>query len=87
MNKLIKLRNEIDKINSQILNLIIKRINIVKKVFYYKKQKNIPAYDIKREKEMLKRVKKLAKQKNLDENFIEKLFKLIIKQGKKEEKK
>ena len=86
MNKLKELQSKIDEVNSKILNLIIKRNQIVKKVGKYKKEKNIPIYDSKREKEIHRKMQKSAEKKNLNKKFVKKLFNLIIKQSKKIEK-
>ena len=86
MNRLLRWRLKIDKINSQILNLVAKRTKITNKIGKYKKQKNIPIYDPKREKEIHRKMGKLSKQKDLNPKFIKKLFNLIIIQAKKDMK-
>mgnify|MGYP001617916626 CR=1 FL=1 len=84
MNKgLINFRAKIDEIDSKIINLIYKRAKLVKKIKKYKKQKNLAKVDKGREKKIYQKLKELAKEKGLDENFINKLFKLIIRQNKK----
>ena len=87
MNKLSEWHLKINKINSQILNLIVKRNKIVKKIGKYKKQNNIPICDPKREKEIQKKMKKAAEKKEIDKKFVKKLFDLIITQSKREERK
>ena len=86
MNKLFELQSKIDEINSQILNLIIKRNQIVKKIGEYKKQKNLPIFDSRRERDIHKKVEISAKKKGLDRRFVGKLFDLILTQSKTEEK-
>ena len=83
MNKLKELQSKIDEINSKILNLVVKRNQIVKKVKEYKKQENLPIYNPKREKEIYEKMRKAAEKKNLNKKFVRKLFSLIIKQSKK----
>ncbi len=87
MNKLSEWHLKIDEINSQILNLIVKRNQIVKKIGRHKKQDNIPICNLKREKEIHKKMKKIAEKKNIDKKFVRKLFNLILTQSKTEEKK
>jgi chorismate mutase len=83
MNKLKELQSKIDEINSKILNLVIKRNQIVKKIKEHKKEKNLPVYNPKREKDIHKKMQKAAEKKNLNKKFVRKLFSLIIKQSRK----
>ena len=84
MNKKLKnLRLKIDEIDFKILNLISKRTKLVKKIKEYKKQKNFAGFDRNREKEIYQKLEKSAKEKELDENFIKRLFRLIIEQPQK----
>ena len=78
-------RKEIDEVNSKIMNLLAKRKEIVKKVGEYKKKRNIPICDTKREQDIYKRLEELAEDKGLDKEFVKNLFELIIKQAKKDE--
>ncbi len=86
MEKLDNYRKEINKINLQILELLKKRMQVSKKIGKYKKQNNLTVLDVKRERELYEKLKKYANEKSLDEKFVKKLFKLIIKQSKKEQK-
>ena len=83
MNKLLELQSKIDDINSKILNLIVQRNQIVKKIGEYKKQKNLPIYNPKREEEIHKKMRNAAERKNLNKKFVKKLFNLIIKQSRR----
>jgi monofunctional chorismate mutase len=47
-------RNEINKIDKEIVSLLEKRFNIVMEIGKYKKENNIPVYDEKREKAVIK---------------------------------
>ena len=80
-----KLRKEIDSIDSNILELLSKRKSIVKKISEIKKQKNKPIIDEGREQEIMGRIKKLAKEKGLDENFIGSVYEIIINNSRNEQ--
>lgn len=82
-----KLRNEIDSIDNSIIELLSKRKNIVKKISEIKKQKNKPIIDEGREQEIIGRIKKIAKEKGLDENFIGSIYKVIINNSRNEQEK
>ena len=82
-----KTRKELDKIDNQIVRLISKRMNLVKKLAKYKKKNKIKIYHPEREKEIIKEKTKLAKKLKLSPKFIEDLFKNIIKESKRIQKK
>jgi len=86
VKKLSNYRKEFDKIDLQILYLLGKRMKLSKKIGKYKKQNGFSVFDSKREKKVYSNLKKYAKKKNLDEKFVEKLFKLIIMQSKKKQR-
>lgn len=73
-----KIRDEIDKVDEGILNLLEERLKLSMKAFETKKS----IEDLKREEEIFKSLKEKAKDLNLDYSFIEDLFKRIIKNGK-----
>jgi len=76
-----QLRKEIDKIDSQIVKLLDKRIKLSKQIGEYKKKNNLKITDSKREKEVLKNVKKKSK----NSAFVLKLYKLIIRESKRKQ--
>ena len=84
---LLSLRKEIDGIDKRLLNLISKRVKIVKKVARYKRTNQLKIAHPKREKEVLNRLKKDAKKKKINKKLIELIFKNIIKYSKQIQKK
>ncbi|EEY34785.1 chorismate mutase [Pseudoleptotrichia goodfellowii] len=50
-----EIREKIDKIDKEIVELIEKRLEIVKEVALYKKENNMKVFDSKREKEVLEK--------------------------------
>jgi len=71
-----RLRNQIDKIDDNLVDLLEKRKSIVKKIWQIKKQQKLPLIDLKREREIINKAKKRAKTLNKKE--LEKLFKEVI---------
>ena len=53
MKTLLQCRKELDEIDSEILKLFEKRMDVIKDVFMYKIANNLPIYDEAREKIML----------------------------------
>ncbi len=87
LDKLLTLRRKIDKIDNEILNLILQRLELVKKVSNEKQKRNIPVVDPERESQILTNITKMAKMKGYDEGSIEKIFKIIINSAKEFEQK
>lgn len=73
MNKLLECRTKIDEIDSKIIELFEKRMDIVKEVIAYKISNNIEIQDSSREDAMLE--KNLLKIKN---NDYKKYYKAIL---------
>lgn len=79
-NVLKLLRNEIDKLNIEIIRKLSERTELIRKVSSVKFKYGIPANQPDRVRSILDRMKKINDTENLglDEEFIEKLFTLII---------
>ena len=75
-SELKKLRKEIDKIDDKLLELLNKRMEIVKKVGELKNNTNAPVYRPEREKEIIERLTKISKEKSgiLGKDEIEAIF-------------
>lgn len=75
MDDLNKLREEINKIDEQLLDLIAQRIGVVKAVGEYKKEKGLPVVDKKREEELLQKLILRGEKYSLGESIIRKVWK------------
>lgn len=74
-----KERRRIDTIDGRIIKLLSSRIKIAKKLCVLKKKKGLKICDGKREKEVIEHAKRMTKDTGLDEKFVERLFKDIIR--------
>lgn len=81
MNDLDNYRKEIDEIDQQIIELIAKRLEVVEKVGKYKKANKLPPLDQKRWQQVVESKKALAKELNINEELIEKIYNLIHKEA------
>ena len=52
MEKLIEYRNEIEKIDSELIELLVQRMEISKKIGALKRENGLPIFDPKREEEL-----------------------------------
>lgn len=77
------LRNEINQIDEGLLQLLHQRQQVVNKIGKYKQTHGIPARDAKREAQLLKQLKQLAKEQNflLSEEDLEVIFGAIIQRA------
>ena len=78
MKDLISIRNELDRIDAEIIDLLIKRNELIDDVTGYKLANNLPIRDPQREAELLLEKKRLAQGK-LPEQLVIELFEIIIK--------
>jgi len=85
-NKLELLRKKINKVDHQLLIIMAKRMKIVNQIKKLKKKERMAIENKQREKQVLIRLKKLAKKLNLSVVFVDKLFKIIIEESKRVQK-
>ena len=75
------LRKEIDEIDSKIIALLKKRLEIIKIIKDYKEKNNIPILDNNREKEILSNIKKNIEDEK-DLVFYSHIYETILKESK-----
>lgn len=85
MMELEKLRTEIDELNHEILDLLNKRLEVVRKVGEYKKTNGLEVLDSVREEEIYNRLGKIADEKGIDKEFVRDVFEIIIKKARSEQ--
>lgn len=83
VNKIEKIRKQIDRIDLVIITALAERMSLMPDLGEYKKERNIPVYQEKREEEIMKRLKKLAQEQNLDEGFVEEIFLSVFNEAKR----
>ena len=80
-----KLRERIDEVDEEIIQLLKKRMGISKEVGKLKEELHIPVEDKKREKEIIDRLTKKA-GKNLSEEQLIRIFTTVFKSSKQVQK-
>ena len=85
MSDLDNFRYEINNIDSEILYLLKKRMNVSVKVGKFKKENNITILDNTREKKVYEKLFNLNEQKGekLEEEFIKNIWEIIMNYSKK----
>lgn len=71
------LRERIDVVDKEIIDLLASRMELVEQIGKYKKEANITVYQHHRWEEVLSKVTSEATKKGLDKKFVEDLFNLI----------
>ena len=81
MAEITDMRQEIDKLDKELLNVLTKRFEFCKKIGIVK-VKNGQALKVpEREEEVLNHCTQVAKELGLESNFVRKLFSLIMAQS------
>jgi len=86
MNMLETYRKQIDEIDEQIIKLLASRLEIVKKVWEWKKENNMQPLQPSRWQQVLESRKQLAKKFWVNEELIEKIWDLIHEEALRLEK-
>jgi len=76
-NRLEMLRSRIDTIDSELLEMLSSRVEIVKQIGQYKKDNNVTALQINRWSQLMESRVNIGKKLDLNETFVKILFQLI----------
>ena len=83
MDLLKKLRKDIDRSDEVIITALAQRMSYMPDIGEYKKEHNIPVFQEKREQEIMKRLKGMARMQGLSEEFVEEVFLSIFNEAKR----
>ncbi|MDY1591051.1 MAG: chorismate mutase [Methanofastidiosum sp.] len=76
------LREEINRIDEDIISLLSRRMEVAKKIAALKQDKGIPVEDRDREKTLFLKLEKEARRNNINENFVLEVFGVIVSHSK-----
>jgi chorismate mutase len=76
------IRNEISKIDSEIIALLGRRFQLIPKIVELKKQQKLAIFQPEREKQMQKKYWGLALENHLNPEMIRQVFELIVREMK-----
>ena len=82
-----KLRQEIDKVDRDLIGLLRRRKSLAEKVGIFKKKHSLPIFSKARELEIKKKLNHFAKKHGLRQTFLLKIWKILIDEAKVIEKK
>jgi chorismate mutase len=78
MNDINKLREEIDAVDSKIVKLLNRRIEIVLKIREYKAENNLPLEDLSREEEIISKLE----CGELSDKYVRDIYRIIFSYSK-----
>ena len=82
-----KYREEIDDIDRQLVELLIKRIDCSQKIGLYKKEHHLAVFDLSREEAIVQEKIRLFAEKGLDDpSFVRKLYVVIFDKSREMQK-
>lgn len=73
------LRNEINRLNKEIIDKLAERVNVAKHIGEVKTKYGKPIVDLSREEKVYEKIRDLAKDKGLDPEDVTQIFKAIIR--------
>ncbi|HII95172.1 MAG TPA: chorismate mutase [Methanofastidiosum sp.] len=76
------LREEIDRIDEDIIGLLSRRMEVVKNIAALKKDKGISVEDRDREKKLFLKLEREARRNNINEEFVSEVFGVIVSHSK-----
>jgi len=80
--KLESLRRQVDAIDRQIVSLLVQRQSEVEHVVALKKTHNLPVYHPAREEDMISRLRTQGSEAGLDPDYLEELYRRILRQSR-----
>ena len=76
--RITELRDEINGLNVQIVELLARRVEVARRIGEAKRERDLPIVDRTREGKVYERVRELATERDLDPEGVEKVFREIV---------
>lgn len=83
---LVQLRNEIESIDREIVELIARRTYVAESIASVKEEQQLPTTDESQEERVMARAGENASQFNVDSNLVKAVFRLLIELNKVEQR-
>ena len=82
MKKINDARQKLDQLDSQLLDIIAERIDIVHTIGQFKAAHGMPVLDVQRERALLTTILKKAESRQLSQHFVAQIFRQMIRYGR-----
>jgi len=73
-----RLREQIDAINTELLDLIGRRLDVSVEIGAIKQKAGIPLYSEEREQDLLRRFRAAAAERDIDPDYVEELMTVVL---------
>lgn len=83
--KLKKKRDEVDEVDRELIDLLAKRLEVAHEIMGLKEKAGMEIRDRKREQEVIKEARRLARERSLDPEFAEDFMRVVISRTSKAE--
>ena len=77
------IRKHIDRLDTVLITILAERMSLIPEIAEYKKTNEVPIFDEAREIEIMKGLKKIAKEHGLEEGFSEEVFLSVFNESKR----
>ena len=81
--KIKKIRRHIDRVDTVLITALAERMQLIVDIGQYKKKKELPIFDEKREIEIMDKLKSMAKEQGLEDSFTEEIFLSVFNEAKR----
>ncbi len=82
MKKINDARKDLDKLDNDLLDILSRRIEIVRHIGEMKSKQGLPVLDVQRERALITRILEKADQRNLSQHFVAQIFRQMIRYGR-----
>ena len=82
MKKIDNARQNLDQLDSQLLDILAKRIEVVREIGEIKAYQGLPVLDVQRERALLTTILEKAEARNLSQHFVAQIFRQMIRYGR-----
>jgi len=76
--RIAKLRQDIDDVNAELLDLLERRLDLSVQVGEIKQKAGLPLYSEEREQDLLKRFRAQAVERGIDPDYVEELMAVVL---------
>ncbi|GMR02985.1 MAG: hypothetical protein BMS9Abin20_1344 [Acidimicrobiia bacterium] len=76
--RIAQLREEIDAINAELLDLIARRLDVSVQIGAVKQKAGLPLYSEDRERDLLERFRAAAIERDIDPDYVEELMAVVL---------
>ncbi len=82
MKKIDDARQNLDRLDTQLLDILAERIGVVRTIGELKAEQGLPVLDVQRERALLTRILEKSEERDLSQHFVAQIFRQMIRYGR-----